>query len=44
MMRKEEEEVVANITNTLKGIPKGGQTEVQVHPMSRNIGGLEWMS
>jgi hypothetical protein len=43
-MRKEEEEVVADITNTPKSIPIGEHTVAQVHPLSGNIGGLGWMS
>jgi hypothetical protein len=44
LMRKNEEEVVADITNTPKIIPIGEHTVAQVHPLSRNMGSMGWMS
>ena len=45
LMRKEEQEVLANITITPQGIPLGEHTVVEVHPLSGNIrGGLGWIS
>jgi hypothetical protein len=38
------EGVVADITNTPKGIPIGEHTTVQVHPLPGSIGGLGWMN
>jgi hypothetical protein len=43
-MRKEEQEVLANITTTLRGIPIREKETTQVHPLSEGIRGLGWMS
>jgi hypothetical protein len=44
MMRKEKQEVLANITITPQGIPIREHTVAQVHPLSGRIKGLGWMS
>jgi hypothetical protein len=43
LMRKEEEEVVTDITITPKDIPKRGHAVVQVHLLPKIIGDIEWM-
>jgi hypothetical protein len=43
-MRKENQEVLANITITSRGIPIREQVAAQVHPLSEGIRGLGWMS
>jgi hypothetical protein len=42
-MRKEEQEVLVDITITPRGIIIIGNTTTQVHPLSRIIKGLGWM-
>jgi hypothetical protein len=37
LMRKEEQEVLADITITPQGIPQGENTVAQVHPLSGSI-------
>jgi hypothetical protein len=44
LMRKEEQEVLADITVTTQGIPIRGNIAAQVHPLSGSIRGLGWMS
>jgi hypothetical protein len=44
LMRKEEQEVLANITNTPRVIPITEHTTSQVHPLLRAIRGLGRMS
>jgi hypothetical protein len=44
LMRKEEQEVLADITITLRGIQIENHTTNQVHPLSGRIRGLGWMS
>jgi hypothetical protein len=44
LMRKEEEEVVENITNTSKNIPIREHALSQVHPMLGSIRDLKWMN
>jgi hypothetical protein len=45
LMRKEEQEVLADITITPQGIPQGDNTVSQVHPLSESVRrGLGWMS
>jgi hypothetical protein len=44
LMKKEEPEVLANITATPQVIPIRENTTTQVHPLSRSIRGLGWMS
>jgi hypothetical protein len=44
LMRKEEEEVVSDITNTSKSIPIREHAIAQVHPLLGNIGGMGWMT
>ena len=45
LMRKEEQEVLADITITPQGITQGENTVDQVHLMSGSIRrGMEWMS
>jgi hypothetical protein len=43
LMRKEEQEVLANITITPRGIPIRENTTDQVFPLSRSIRGLGWI-
>jgi hypothetical protein len=43
-MRKEEQEVLADITITPRGIPIREYIESQVHPLSGSIRGLGLMS
>jgi hypothetical protein len=43
LMRKEDQGVIANITNTPKRIPIGDHTIAQVHPLLGNLRGLGWM-
>jgi hypothetical protein len=44
LMRKEEQEVLADITITPRGIPIRDHTANQVHPLLGSIRGLGWMS
>ena len=44
LMRKEEQEVLADIAVTPQGIPIRDHTTYQVHPLSGSIRGLGWMS
>jgi hypothetical protein len=44
LMRKEEQEVLADITTTPRGIPIREHTASQVHPLSGSTRGLGWMS
>jgi hypothetical protein len=44
LMRKENPEVLADITITHQGIPIREHTTNQVHPLSERIRGLGWMS
>jgi hypothetical protein len=44
LVRKEEQEVLSYITITPQGIPIGGHTSTQVHPLLGSIIGLVWMS
>jgi hypothetical protein len=44
LMRKEEKEVLAYITVTLRGIPIRGHTTTQIHPFSGSIRDLGWMN
>jgi hypothetical protein len=44
LMWKGDKEVVIDITNTPKGIPKGGHTTFQVHYLPEIIGDLKWMN
>jgi hypothetical protein len=44
LMRKEEQEVLADITVTPRGIPIRENTTAQVHPLSGSIRGMGWMS
>jgi hypothetical protein len=44
LMRKEKQEVLADITITPRGIPIRDHTTAQVHPLSESIRGLGWMS
>jgi hypothetical protein len=44
LMRKEEPEVLGEITITPQGIPIRGHTTAQVYPLSGSIRGLGWMS
>jgi hypothetical protein len=44
LMIKEEQEVLADITVTPRGIPIREHTKTQVHPLSGSIRGLGWMS
>jgi hypothetical protein len=43
-MRKEEQEVLADITITPRGIPIREKVAAQVYPLSKGIRGLRWMS
>jgi hypothetical protein len=44
LRKKEDQGVVADITITPKGNPKGGHIAAQVHPLPRSIRGLGWMN
>jgi hypothetical protein len=45
LMRKEDQEVLANITITPQGITMGQHTTTQVHPLLGSIRrGMGWMS
>jgi hypothetical protein len=44
LMRKEEKEVVTEITNIPIGIPKGGHTTIQVHLLPESIRDMKWMN
>jgi hypothetical protein len=44
LMRKEELEVLADVTVTPPGISMREYTTTQFHPLSRSIRGLGWMS
>ena len=44
LMRKEEHEVLVDITITPQGIPIRGNTTSQVYPLSGSIRDLGWMS
>jgi hypothetical protein len=44
MMRKENQEVLEDITITPQGIPIRGNTTTQVHPLSGSIRVMGWMN
>jgi hypothetical protein len=44
LMCKGEKEVVTNVTNTPKVIPKGRHIEFQVHILPESIGDMKWMN